>query len=83
MPNGSVLAEWIRVGVCGTDAEIVDGSLVGLRRVRIAWCSGTSRSAVCCDLGPTSALAARDLVVGIVRRPDPITFPNCAVGEWT
>jgi threonine dehydrogenase-like Zn-dependent dehydrogenase len=23
-----------------------------------------------------------DLVVGIVRRPDPVPCPNCAVGEW-
>jgi threonine dehydrogenase-like Zn-dependent dehydrogenase len=33
------------------------------------------------DPGP-SALKAGDLVVGIVRRPDPVPCPNCAVGEW-
>jgi threonine dehydrogenase-like Zn-dependent dehydrogenase len=33
------------------------------------------------DPGP-SALNAGDLVVGIVRRPDPVPCPNCAVGEW-
>src|SRR5207248_4228870 len=27
-------------------------------------------------------LAAGDLVVGIVRRPDPVPCANCAVGEW-
>jgi threonine dehydrogenase-like Zn-dependent dehydrogenase len=27
-------------------------------------------------------LQAGDLVVGIVRRPDPVPCPNCAVGEW-
>src|ERR671931_690796 len=29
-----------------------------------------------------AALRAGDLVVGIVRRPDPLPCPNCAVGEW-
>ena len=32
--------------------------------------------------GPERALQKGDLVVGIVRRPDPVPCPNCAVGEW-
>jgi threonine dehydrogenase-like Zn-dependent dehydrogenase len=34
------------------------------------------------DPGPTSGLQKGDLVVGIVRRPDPVPCSNCAVGEW-
>ena len=34
------------------------------------------------DPGPSSGLKQGDLVVGIVRRPDPVPCPNCAVGEW-
>jgi len=34
------------------------------------------------DPGPGGALKKGDLVVGIVRRPDPVPCPNCAVGEW-
>ena len=34
------------------------------------------------DPGPASGLQAGDLVAGIVRRPDPVPCPNCAVGEW-
>jgi threonine dehydrogenase-like Zn-dependent dehydrogenase len=34
------------------------------------------------DPGPNASLAEGDLVVGIVRRPDPVPCPNCAVGEW-
>ncbi len=34
------------------------------------------------DPGPTSSLKKGDLVVGIVRRPDPVPCVNCAVGEW-
>ncbi len=30
----------------------------------------------------TSGLKKGDLVVGIVRRPDAVPCPNCAVGEW-
>ena len=34
------------------------------------------------DPGPTTGFKKGDLVVGIVRRPDPVPCPNCAVGEW-
>ncbi len=34
------------------------------------------------DPGPRSSFKKGDLVVGIVRRPDPVPCPNCAVGEW-
>jgi glucose 1-dehydrogenase len=31
---------------------------------------------------PGSGLAPGDWVVGIVRRPDPMPCPHCAIGEW-
>jgi hypothetical protein len=34
------------------------------------------------DPGPASGFKKGDLVVGIVRRPDTVPCPNCAVGEW-
>ena len=34
------------------------------------------------DPGPNAGVSAGDLIVGIVRRPDPVPCPNCAVGEW-
>ena len=34
------------------------------------------------DPGESRSLKKGDLVVGIVRRPDPVPCPNCAVGEW-
>jgi glucose 1-dehydrogenase len=34
------------------------------------------------DPGSNSGLKKGDLVVGIVRRPDPVPCSNCAVGEW-
>jgi glucose 1-dehydrogenase len=41
--------------------------MAGRRRARSDWCSGFKPG---------------DLVVGIVRRPDPVPCPCCAVGEW-
>jgi len=34
------------------------------------------------DAPAGSGLSAGDLVVGIVRRPDPVPCPACARGEW-
>ncbi|HEY3809891.1 MAG TPA: glucose 1-dehydrogenase, partial [Acidimicrobiales bacterium] len=34
------------------------------------------------DAPAGSGLAPGDLVVAIVRRPDPVPCPNCAIGEW-
>jgi len=82
-PNsGSVLVEAIAVGVCGTDVEIVDG--------KYGWAPPGKRDLVLgheslgrvIDPGPSGGLKKGDLVVGIVRRPDPVPCPNCAVGEW-
>jgi threonine dehydrogenase-like Zn-dependent dehydrogenase len=80
--EGSVLVEAIAVGVCGTDVEIVEG--------KYGWAPpGASRLVLgheslgrVVDPGPSSGLKKGDLVVGIVRRPDAVPCPNCAVGEW-
>ena len=80
--EGSVLVEAVAVGVCGTDVEIVEG--------KYGWAPpGASRLVLgheslgrVIDPGPSSSLKEGDLVVGIVRRPDPVPCPNCAVGEW-
>src|SRR4249919_1636665 len=80
--EGSVLVEAIAVGVCGTDVEIVEG--------KYGWAPpGKTRLVLGHEslgrvLEPDSAgrLKKGDLVVGIVRRPDPVPCPNCAVGEW-
>jgi glucose 1-dehydrogenase len=80
--NGSVLVEAVAVGVCGTDIEIVEG--------KYGWAPpGASRLVLgheslgrVLDPGPAGGLKKGDLVVGIVRRPDPVPCPSCAVGEW-
>ena len=80
--DGAVLARTLALGVCGTDREILsgvygfappgEGRLVlgheSLGEVEIA--------------PPGCGLTRGDLVVGIVRRPDPEPCLACAVGEW-
>ncbi len=79
---GSVLVEAIAVGVCGTDTEIVEGKYGWAPRGKKRLVLGHESLGRVLDPGPNGALKKGDLVVGIVRRPDPIPCPNCAVGEW-
>ncbi len=78
---GSVLVEALAVGVCGTDAEIAGGEYgwapPGSERLIL----GHESLGRVLDPGP-SGFAVGDHVVGIVRRPDPVPCPSCAVGEW-
>jgi threonine dehydrogenase-like Zn-dependent dehydrogenase len=77
-----VLVEAIAVGVCGTDVEIAEGkygwSPPGKGRLVL----GHESLGRVLDPGPATGLKKGDLVVGIVRRPDAVPCPNCAVGEW-
>ncbi len=80
--EGSVLVETIAVGICGTDKEIVAGDYgeapAGDERLVLGHESlGRVRSA------PSGAdVSEGDLVVAIVRHPDPVPCVNCAVDQW-
>jgi len=80
--EGSVLVEAVAVGVCGTDVEIVEGKYGWAPPGRKRLVLGHESLGRVVDPGPTGALKKGDLVVGIVRRPDPVPCANCAVGEW-
>jgi glucose 1-dehydrogenase len=80
--EGSVLVEAIAVGVCGTDIEIVEGKYGWAPPGKSHLVLGHESLGRVIDPGPASSLKKGDLVVGIVRRPDPVPCPNCAVGEW-
>ncbi len=71
---GEVLARTVRVGICGTDAEIDRGEYGEAP-------PGASQLV----LGHESLLRIEgtgELAVGIVRRPCPELCPNCAAGRW-
>ena len=80
--GGSVLVEAVAVGVCGTDVEIVNGTYGWAPRGRPRLVLGHESLGRVLDPGPSGVLQPGDLVVGIVRRPDPVPCPSCAVGEW-
>ena len=82
LQDGSVLVEAIAVGVCGTDAEMVEGKYGWAPPGKTRLVLGHESLGRVIDPGPARGLEVGDLVVGIVRRPDPVPCPNCAVGEW-
>jgi threonine dehydrogenase-like Zn-dependent dehydrogenase len=80
--EGSVLVEAIAGGVCGTDVEIVQGQYGWAPPGKTRLVLGHESLGRVVDPGSAGGLKKGDLVVGIVRRPDPVPCPNCAVGEW-
>jgi glucose 1-dehydrogenase len=78
---GSVLVESLAVGICGTDAEIADGGYGWPPPGRDRLILGHESLGRVVDPGP-SGFEVGEHVVGIVRRPDPLPCPSCAVGEW-
>ncbi|MEO8591713.1 MAG: glucose 1-dehydrogenase [Candidatus Solibacter sp.] len=80
--NGSVLVEAVAVGVCGTDVEIVEGKYGWAPPGQTRLVLGHESLGRVLEPDPSGRLKKGDLVVGIVRRPDPVPCPNCAVGEW-
>lgn len=80
--DGPVVVETLAVGVCGTDLEIVSGAYGWAPPGRDRLVLGHESLGRVLEAPSGSPVAAGDLVVGIVRRPDPVPCPNCAVGEW-
>ena len=80
--EGAVLVDGIALGICGTDAEIVRGDYgeapPGAHRLIL----GHESLGRVAEAPDGSGFAPGDLVVGIVRRPDPVPCPSCAAGEW-
>jgi glucose 1-dehydrogenase len=80
--DGAVLVDGVALGICGTDAEIVDGDYgeppPGAARLVL----GHESLGRVAEAPDGSGFSPGDLVVGIVRRPDPVPCPSCAAGEW-
>ena len=80
--EGALLVRGRAVGICGTDREIADGGYgtppSGAERLII----GHESLGEVLEAPAGSGFAPGDLVVGIVRRPDPAPCPACAAGEW-
>jgi threonine dehydrogenase-like Zn-dependent dehydrogenase len=79
---GSILVESVAVGICGTDEEIASGAYGWAPPGKDRLVLGHESLGRVVDPGPHGGVEKGDLIVGIVRRPDPVPCPNCAVGEW-
>lgn len=80
--TGDLLVDAVAVGICGTDRGILAGdhgtAPTGRRRLVL----GHESLGRVVDAPAASGFARGDLVVGIVRRPDPVPCAACAAGEW-
>src|SRR5829696_3270728 len=79
---GSVLVDGLALGICGTDAEIVRGEYAWAPPGEERLVLGHESLGRVLEAPDGSGLAAGDLVVGIVRRPDALPCGPCAAGEW-
>ena len=80
--DGELLVEGLALGVCGTDVEIIGGEYgwapPGEERLVLGHESlGRVKSAPA-----GSGFSEGDLVVGVVRRPDPVPCGACAAGQF-
>jgi threonine dehydrogenase-like Zn-dependent dehydrogenase len=80
--DGPVLVETVAVGICGTDIEILSGAYGWAPPDRERLVLGHESLGRVLEAPAGAPVAEGDLVVGIVRRPDPVPCGNCAVGEW-
>jgi threonine dehydrogenase-like Zn-dependent dehydrogenase len=80
--DGSVLVEALEVGLCGTDVEIVSAQYGEAPPGSDLLVLGHENLGRVVEAPSTSDLKPGDLVVGIVRRPDPVPCPACAIDEW-
>src|SRR2546430_16552247 len=80
--EGAVLVRAVALGICGTDRDIVASEFgsppPGHRRLVL----GHESLGVVIDTPVGTGLRTGDLVVGFVRRPDPVPCACCADGEW-
>ena len=82
VPDGCALIEAVALGVCGTDIEIIDGEYGWAPEGEARLILGHESLGRVARAPEGSDLKEGDLVVGIVRRPDPVPCVACAGGEW-
>jgi threonine dehydrogenase-like Zn-dependent dehydrogenase len=80
--DGAILVQTLAVGVCGTDRHIVEGHYGWSPPGRDRLILGHEVLGRVVQAPEGSGWSAGDLLVDIVRRPDPVPCPSCAVGEW-
>jgi threonine dehydrogenase-like Zn-dependent dehydrogenase len=79
--EGGLLVRALELGVCGTDFDLIAGEY--------GWAPADCGHLILghesfgeVEQGPAGSFAKGDLVIGLVRRPDPVPCAACAAGEW-
>jgi threonine dehydrogenase-like Zn-dependent dehydrogenase len=80
--EGSILCETVAVGVDGTDNEIVEGKYGEAPAGRDRLILGHESLGRVIEAPVGVPFGRGDLLVGFVRRPDPVPCDSCAAGEW-
>jgi threonine dehydrogenase-like Zn-dependent dehydrogenase len=82
LSDGAVLVRALALGICGTDHEIVAGDYGWAPQGKDRLIIGHESLGEVEEAPAGSRFKRGDLVVGIVRRPDPVPCPACAANEW-
>ena len=80
--EGSVLVRGLVVGVCGTDREIIEGEYGKAPAGHDRLILGHEALGRVEEIAGDTPLHGGDLVVPMVRHPDPVPCASCAAGEW-
>jgi threonine dehydrogenase-like Zn-dependent dehydrogenase len=80
--DGPILVQTLAIGVCGTDLEIINGDYGWAPHGQERLIIGHESLGRVAEAPPGTGFGAGDLVVGIVRRRDPVPCPACAAGDW-
>jgi glucose 1-dehydrogenase len=80
--DGPMMVQTLGIGICGTDLEIGAGEYGEAPPGEDLLILGHESLGRVVEAPAGSDFARGDLVVGIVRRPDPVPCSSCAVGEW-
>jgi glucose 1-dehydrogenase len=80
--SGELLVDGLALGVCGTDREIMAGDYGWAPPGEERLILGHESLGRVAEAPSGSGFSAGDLVVGVVRRPDPVPCQACARGEF-
>ena len=82
LSDGSVLVRALALGICGTDFELISADYGWPPPGSNQLILGHESLGYVEEAPQDSGFQKGDLVVGIVRHPDPVPCIACAVGEW-
>jgi threonine dehydrogenase-like Zn-dependent dehydrogenase len=80
--EGPILVQGLALGVCGTDLEIAGGEYGTAPEGRERLVLGHESLGRVLEAPGGAGVGEGDLVVGIVRRPDPVPCEACGAGEF-